>query len=50
MLEKLGNGTYGVVYKANHRTSDQKVAIKKLKLHVNIIFLLTNFIIIIILN
>lgn len=31
-LDKIGEGTYGVVYKARHKTTDQMVAIKKIRL------------------
>jgi cyclin-dependent kinase 2 len=31
-LEKVGEGTYGVVYKARDRTTNQIVALKKIRL------------------
>lgn len=31
-IEKVGEGTYGVVYKARHKKSDQIVALKKIRL------------------
>ena len=31
-LEKLGEGTYGVVYKGNHKETGELVAIKKIRL------------------
>jgi cyclin-dependent kinase 1 len=31
-LEKIGEGTYGVVYKARHKTTGQLVALKKIRL------------------
>ena len=33
-LEKVGNGTYGVVYKAKDKVSDEIVALKKMILEV----------------
>lgn len=32
VLNKVGAGTYGVVYEARHRESGHKVAIKKIRL------------------
>ena len=31
-LEKIGEGTYGVVYKARNRTTDNVVALKRIRL------------------
>ena len=31
-LEKLGEGTYGVVYKAKHKTTGEIVAVKRIRL------------------
>ena len=31
-IEKIGEGTYGVVYKGRHRTTGQVVAMKKIRL------------------
>ncbi|PIO56528.1 hypothetical protein TELCIR_22072 [Teladorsagia circumcincta] len=31
-LDKIGEGTYGVVYKAQHKDTNQLVAIKKIRL------------------
>jgi len=31
-IEKIGEGTYGVVYKARNRTSGDLVALKKIRL------------------
>lgn len=31
-VEKIGEGTYGVVYKARHRRTGQLVALKKIRL------------------
>ena len=31
-LEKIGEGTYGVVYKAYYKESGKKVALKKIRL------------------
>lgn len=31
-VEKIGEGTYGVVYKARHRDTGQLVALKKIRL------------------
>lgn len=31
-LEKIGEGSYGVVYKAKHRLTDSLVALKKIRL------------------
>lgn len=31
-IEKLGEGTYGVVYKAKHKKTDKLVAMKKIRL------------------
>ena len=31
-IEKLGEGTYGVVYKARHKTTGKLVAMKKIRL------------------
>ena len=31
-IESIGEGTYGVVYKAKHRQSQNIVALKKIKL------------------
>jgi cyclin-dependent kinase len=34
-LEKIGEGTYGVVFKAKHRTTGAVVALKKIRIEVN---------------
>ncbi|KNC72703.1 hypothetical protein SARC_14737, partial [Sphaeroforma arctica JP610] len=31
-LEKIGSGTYGVVYKAKHKTTGEVVALKRIRL------------------
>ena len=31
-IEKIGEGTYGVVYKARHKVTGQLVALKKIRL------------------
>lgn len=32
-IEKIGEGTYGVVYKGRHKKTGQIVAMKKIRLH-----------------
>ena len=48
-LEKLGEGTYGVVYKGKHKETGELVAIKKIRLekedYKNILSLLDSYII-----
>ena len=39
LLNEIGDGTYGVVYKAEHLESKRVVALKKIKLDVRILLL-----------
>ena len=32
-IEKIGEGSYGIVYKAKHKTNDSLVALKKIRLN-----------------
>lgn len=41
-IEKIGEGTYGVVYKAREKASGKHVALKKIRLDAQVIFFLLN--------
>ena len=42
-LEKVGKGTYGIVYRAMDLQTNEEVALKKVIIHVNFPFKLTQF-------
>jgi serine/threonine protein kinase len=42
-IEKVGEGTYGVVYKARNKENNEMVALKKIRLDTYVYFFSTSF-------